>query len=170
VTVSVTSSLTAPVYFFWYLDGAFAGMTGSGSKVFILPQGDQSVVDVLDSADPDFDYIANAPTQYPARRTLVFIRSADAATARYRIDQQAGGGAWEIIGFVAQETGRWQYTFVTGRLDDLTLYAWRVVPLDSAGNAGTAVTIAQELIVRSPDAPNFTATLQVSTRVAFASA
>lgn len=181
ITVTATSSLTGGaggvIYFYWYLDGAYAGMStgndaggGVSRKTFSLTG--QAVVDVLDSIAPPtaFDPVASAPENFPARRALVFVRSTDAAVKKYRIDQQENGGPWEEIARIPHDPAAWDYTFLTDRLDDLTLYAWRVVPLDLAGNAGDAVTIAQELIVRTPDAPDFTATLQGSTQVAFAAA
>jgi len=82
-TVTVTSDLTAPVYFFWYVDGAYIGRTTIGRRGFALEPDDQARIDVLDSNDPDFDAIANAPNGFPARRTLVWNRSIDTETNHY---------------------------------------------------------------------------------------
>jgi hypothetical protein len=150
--VNVTSSLTAPVWYFWYLDGVFVSTTRAPKYTFVLPAGQQSQVDVLDgntSTPPA------APTAYPAVRVINFVRSLGGVD-RYRIEQQANGGAWIAIGYVQDNPRSWSYQITTPRLDDLTQYAWRVIPIDAAGNDGTALSLGQELIVRTPDAPNFT--------------
>jgi hypothetical protein len=51
--------------------------------------------------------------------------------------------------------GQWSYSWATGRLTDLTQYAWRIVPVDGDGNDGTPLALPLETIVRVPDAPSF---------------
>lgn len=152
--VSAVSSL-AGAAFYWYVDGQFVGSTSGGVRSFVTAAGEQSQVDVLDSIDPAFDPVANTPAVYPSRRTLSWIRSMDAGAARYRVEQSVSGGAYTTLGFVAHDPRRWSYAFLTPQLSDLTLYAWRVVPIDRAGNDMTAVGLGTEMIVRRPDAPNF---------------
>lgn len=165
-SVRVTSSLSGVVYYFWYLDGAFMGMTTSPTKTFSLEPADQAQIVCLDSNDPAFDPIANAPVGWPARRTLVWVRSVDTA-AKYRVEQKQGSGAWAVIGYVPVDPTTWNYQFLTPRLLDLTSYAWRVIPMDALGNDGTSIALASELIVRTPDAPSFHATLNGSQEVVF---
>ena len=60
---------------------------------------------------------------------------------------------------------------LTPRLDDLSTYTWRVIPVNTAGNDGTALTIGPELIVRTPDAPNIEIVFDSgTTRVTFSEA
>ena len=91
------------------------------------------------------------------------MRSIDASAAQYRVEQQQDGGDWEQIALVFAETRRWDYTTMTDRLDDLSDYAWRVVPVDAAGNDGTAITLTAETIVRTPDAPRVSVTFDPGT-------
>jgi hypothetical protein len=51
----------------------------------------------------------------------------------------------------------------TPRLDDLTTYTWRVIPIDAVGNEGTPLEIESESVVRRPDPPAFTATFDDGT-------
>ena len=159
---TATTSLTGIVYYFWYLDGLYVGSTtsasGSSSRSFALRPGDQSRLEVLCSNSPDFDPVANAPAGWPARRVLVFTRSLDTTTSSYLIEQQANGGSWSAIATVPADSRTWLYELITPRLTDLTQYAWRVTPINAAGQSGTPVSLGQELIVRTPDAPDFTFT------------
>lgn len=154
-TITVTSSLTGTIYFHWYMDGEYLGMTLNPRRTIFLDGSDQGRVTVLDTNSSTFDPIANAPAGYSAKRTLTFTRSVGNNVGKYRIEQQRAAGAWMVLGYVAHDPRRWAYTFLTPRLDDLTSYAWRVVTMDLAGNDGTTVSLGAELIVRSPDAPRF---------------
>lgn len=154
-TVVATSTLTGTVYFHWFQDTRYLGFTTTPRRTFYLSPGNQSVIDVVDSnssAQP------TAPAQYPARRVLSFIRSSSPTIAKYRIEQQQNGGGWTAVGVIADNPGSWVYNFTTPRLVDLSTYAWRVVPMDAAGNDGTPVMLSGESIVRTPDAPTFSAT------------
>lgn len=161
--VTAVSTLTAPT-FYWYLDGIFVGATQGGVRTFVSQPNDQQRIEVLDSTDPAFDPAANAPAGYPARRMLVFTRSIDPSVIGYRIEQQRAGGSWSSLGTVQDDRARWLYEFLTPRLDDLTQYAWRVIPMDEHGNDGTPVTLVEELIVRTPDAPNFAVAYNAGTQ------
>lgn len=167
--VTVTSDLAGTVYYFWYLDGSYVGSGQMPWWDFHADQAEQARVECLDSTDPDFDPYENAPAAYPPRRTLWWIRSTDADVDHYRIDKVKDGGDPELLAIVPHDDGVWSYAFVTGRLTDLSVYTWTITPVDAAGNEGTAVTIGPEVIVRTPDAPDFTATFApATTRVAFA--
>lgn len=170
--VTAASDLGGAVYFHWYLDGGYVGMTTSGSRVLQMPQGERGRIDVLDTIDPDFDPVANAPAGYPSRRTLVFNRSLDAGVAGYRVEESIdAGGTWTAINLIAHNPRAWSYSMLTEELTDLGSYIWRVVPVDQAGNDGTPANLASELIVRNPDPPNFTATFDpATTKVTLAAA
>lgn len=153
--VTVTSDLTGTIWYHWYLDGAWIGYTLSGARTFAPAPGERIRVDVVDTNDPDFDALAAPPAGYPARRTLWWVRSVAAGVARYRIQQKKGAGSWVTIAEIPA-TDAWHYQHTTDRLDDLASYTWRITPLDSVGNGGTALEFGPETIVRVPDAPDFT--------------
>lgn len=157
IQVDVVSDLTDPS-FYWYLDGIYTGSTVEPRKSFYVSAGEQAEIVVLDSVDPAFDPIASAPTAFPARRSLQWVRSVDADVEFYRVKQQREAEGFLTIAEVPAVAGRWLYSLLSPRLDDLTNYTWEVVPVDAAGNEGTAQTIGPELVVRKPDAPDFTAT------------
>jgi hypothetical protein len=169
--VLVATSLSEVAWYCWYVDGAYVGKTVGPTKSFQVPTGEQLRVECLPTADADFDPIANAPDGYPARRTLWWTRSLDANVAAYRVEQKASDGDWTTLAEVPPEADQWGFSVLTGRLDDLTVYTWRVTPIDAAGNEGTPITIGPETVVRTPDAPNFTAELDAETQtVEFAEA
>jgi hypothetical protein len=141
----------------WYVDGVYLGLTSGGSRAFAPEAGEQVRVDVVDSVDAAFDADDENPGGAPARRLLWWVRSIDSDIDHYRVEQQADGGAWSLLGMVPHVATAWEYSFLTPRLDDLTEYAWRIVPVDAAGNTGTAIDLGSEDVVRTPDAPSFTA-------------
>lgn len=157
-TVTVSSDLGGTVYFHWYLDGSWLGGGTETERTIAMQTGDEGRLEVQDTTDEDYDPITNAPAGYPARRTIWWVRSADSDVERYLVEQQKDGGAWSTIGTVPHVDGQWSYQFLSPRLTDLSSYAWRVTPYDAALNAGTAVTLDTVKVVRTPDAPAFTAT------------
>lgn len=154
VRVEVSSDLEGP-RFYWYADGAFVGSSTEPARSFGVAPGEQLRVEVLDSTDADFDALANAPAGYPSRRSLWWTRSSSSDVSAYVVEQQKDGGDWLELARVAQEPGAWALSFLTGRLEDLATYSWRITPIDRAGNEGTATTFGPELVVRRPDAPEF---------------
>ena len=151
----MTSDLSGTVYFHWYAEGAWVGRTVEPSRAFAVAVGDQLRVEVIDTTDEDFDPVANAPEGYPARRTLWWTRSTDADVRSYKVEEKKDAGSFVEVGSVRQEGEDWTLQFLTGRLDDLADYTWRITPIDAAGNEGTALTIGPETIVRRPDSPSF---------------
>lgn len=171
VTITVTSDLVGTVYFHWYLDGAWVGETRTGERTFYLEDDDQLRLEVLDTTDADYDPVANAPTAWPARRTISWTRPGEADVVRYKIEQQKDGGAWTQIGIVHQDDRTWWHQWRTDRLTDLSTYSWRITPIDAAGNEGTAKTIGSEKIVRTPDSPRWAYTFNTpATTVTFSAA
>jgi len=164
VVVTFAGSLPPPAFYHWYLDGVHVGVTTAPTRQFQIVEGDQARVEVVETADPDFDPYQNPPAAYPARKTLWWARSTDAETAAYRIERQADGGDWTPLATLPAVAGAWSYSWISERLADLTNYAWRVVPLDALGNAGEPLELDAERLVRTPDAPLFAADFDPATR------
>jgi hypothetical protein len=156
-TVTVASSLSAPVYYHWFVDGEWVARTvDDPSYTLRMLPGEQLRLVCVDTNDADADPAALAPTdQAPATRRLWWVRSLATDVAYYRVEQQADGGDWELIATVTHDSRTWSYEVRTDRLDDLTAYVWRVVPVDTAGNEGTPIATEAEAVVRTPDAPIF---------------
>jgi hypothetical protein len=155
--VTVSTTLENVLAYYWYFDGCYVGKTSEPTKTFHIPTGEQFRLEVIPSTDANFDPIANAPAGYPSRRTLWWIRSLDTAAAGYRVEQREGSGDWTSLAMIPTTTEAWDYFLLTDQLKDLTEYSWRITPLDAGGLAGTPIVVGPELIVRTPDAPNFSA-------------
>lgn len=165
----VTSSLS-DAYYHWYLEGSWLGVTRTGEFSLVVEDGEQAYIVCQDTTDPAYDPIANAPSGYPARRTLSWVASADSDIDYYRVEQNKDAGGWTSLGTV-QDDGSWYYSFTTARLADLSSYQFRVVPVDEAGNDGTAITWSADTIVRRPDAVDFDVTFNSpATTVTFSEA
>ena len=165
------SGLGGTVYYHWYVDGCFIAAGTSNSRTFFLARDDQVRIDIQDTNDADYDSIANAPTDDPARRSLWWCRSLATDIDHYRVEQKKGAGAWETIGIVHHVADRWSYELLSPRLDDLADYTWRMVPVDAAGNDGTTIEFGPERIVRRPDAPDFGVAFDdATTKVTFSDA
>ena len=162
-SVTVTSSLSGTVYYHWYLDGSFIVTTTANTYTFNLKEGEQVILSVIDTTDADFDPIANAPDGWPSTRTLTWIRSLSDDVAKYRVEQSTDEESWTTLAEVLHVADAWEYAHVTDPLTDLETYYWRVVPVDEAGNDGTALTLGPERIVRTPNAPEFTVSFDSET-------
>ncbi len=154
-TVTAVSNLAGVVYYYWYVDGTYVTRTTAPGYSFYLDEDDQARVDVLASNDPYFDYVANAPPGYPARRSIWWVRSTDADVKYYRVEQNKDAAGWVNIGLVSHDSTEWSYHLLSPRLVDLSTYQWRVIPVDEAGNDGTALTLDSEKVIRCPDSPDF---------------
>jgi hypothetical protein len=169
IIVTAVSSLSGNVYYHWYLDGQYIASRLNVNTITVrLAPGDQGRIECRDTNDATFDPVLNAPIGHPASRTLYWPRSMDADVSYYRIEQNAAGAGWVAIGQVGHTAYTWQYQFQTSRLTDLVSYQWRVIPVDTAGNDGTPVTLDAEIIVRTPDAPDFSISWSaITTKVTF---
>ncbi len=87
VAVTATSDLSGLVYYHWYRDGAYVATTTAGNMEFRLEAGDQARIEVFDTNDPDYDPAANTPDEYPARRTLWWLRSLSSDVDHYRVEE-----------------------------------------------------------------------------------
>lgn len=162
VQVTATSDLSAPT-FFWYRDGVYFDRTAGPSVMVHLEEGEAADVVAVDTETPDsFDVDANAPTAYPARRTLWWTRSPDSDVAFHRVKQQKASGGYSTVAEVPVGDS-WDHVALTPRLDDLSAYDWQIIPVDEAGNEGTALALGPETIVRTPDSVSFDASFDAGT-------
>lgn len=172
--VRVASDLSGTIFYHWYIHGAYVSLTMGTERGFTLADQERARIEVHDTNDPDYDAVANAPDGYPARRTIFWLRSSGwglEPEGRYRLEQKKGAGSWVAIGEVRQTAESWSFRMVTPVLDDLSTYTWRIISIDLAGNDGTALELDSEYVVRTPDAPDYTATFDPgTTKVAFAAA
>jgi len=157
IRVQVTSDLSTPLYYHWYVDGEYVGRTASSERWFALGANQQVQVVVVDTNDPNFDPYASPPAGYPLRKRLWWVRADDDEVRKYKVEQQQDGGAWTTIATVWARQRIWLYSLRTPPLVDLSTYSWRIMPIDIYGNEGTASTEGPETVVRQPDAVRFTA-------------
>jgi hypothetical protein len=158
VTVlTAVSNLSGTVYYHWYADGAYLGGGRGNTWSIALDAGETVRADCQDSNDPDYDAVAAAPAGWPARRSIFWTRPSDSDVSWYLIEEKKAAGAYAELARVPQRPNVWSHKVLSSRLDDLTEYTWRITAYDAAGNAGTAKVIGPELIVRTPEAPDFTA-------------
>ena len=108
-TVTVASSLSAPVYYHWFSDGEHVATTVDQPSytLRVLP-GEQLRLVCVDTNDADADPADLAPgDQAPATRRLFWIRSLAADVEYYRVEQQAAGGDWELLATIPHDAQAW---------------------------------------------------------------
>ena len=155
--VDVVSSLAGLVYYHWFVHGAWVGRTTAPTRCFSAEPGEQLLIDIQDTLLDAYDPIANAPAGYPPRVSFEWTRSLSTDTAHYLLESNRAAAGWITQGRILVVPNRWTYQSTTVPLDDLISYAFRVTPYDKAGNAGTAISVAAQTLVRTPDGPNFAA-------------
>jgi hypothetical protein len=106
----------------------------------------ENVAPVVEVLDVSTDV---AEEGFPDHLVLGWTVASDAAY--YRIEQYVGA-AWVAVATVAASTDPWQ-SYATVALADETSHQFRVIPIDAAGNDGTA-TAFTKLLVRYPEIPD----------------
>ena len=132
--VRVVSDLESPVYFHWYLDGQYRGMSLNPEWAFALPVGGRARVAVVDTTDPDYDGAGNCPDASGAYLPLEWRRSLADDVGHYRIEESVDGGDYVAVAEVLPEPNVWSYEHAVGPLTDLATYTWKVIPVDLDGN------------------------------------
>jgi ribulose bisphosphate carboxylase small subunit len=136
---SWTSDQTSPTYRI-YIDGV---LQARQQDAFWEIRPNQ-ILEVLDTDD------AVPSPAFPAYLVLDWRVQDDAD--QYRIEQW-DGEAWGAVATLAADHSRGAMAYYTSVLEDCTTHTWRVVPIDAAGNDGTAVQFVA-LLVRHPDVPS----------------
>lgn len=157
-------------FYYWFVDGQCVGRTAGPEFSFRLDDDDAVELSCRASTSADYELAAIAPDAFPARRTLEWT-AADAGdddVSLYRVQQATGAstpgsGDWETLADVPRR-GQWRYLYLSERLSDLTWYWWRVLPVDVSGNAGTALVIGPEYVVRRPEKQDFSMTFDDATQ------
>lgn len=136
------------VFWHWWVDGRYAGVTHARKRAFRTPPGRTTMVEVKPTryrtyrgSDRNIDPLAGEVT-------LQFQAADDADS--YLVQYQPSGGDWTTFA-IMQDDGRWCYSVRTPQLDDDTEYSFRVVPRDSAQNEGSALSLGTHRVVRYPD-------------------
>jgi len=171
VTVTALTFLVgSPVYYHWYLDGVHVGSGTSPSFSFSVEQAGQGRVEVVDTLDPNFDPLSPTIAQFPARYTVHWVRNIlDSDVRGYLVQHLKNGVTLTTLATIPHDSEAWDYRVLSDRLADRAVYKFQVTPLDAAGNAGTTLSVEEQDVIRSPDAPNWNFTYDPATdRVAFA--
>ncbi|MCW8129630.1 MAG: hypothetical protein KIS92_04520 [Planctomycetota bacterium] len=125
-----------------YRNGVLAGAGTLEEMDFTLEPGESLVIEVLDEADQE------PATAFPNRMTLGW--KPVAATREYRVEEYVGG-SW-IARKAVPEDGSPYYRWESRPLEDDTTHQFRVIPVGTNGNDGSALSFSA-LMVRYPDPP-----------------
>ena len=132
--------------FYIWRDGRFIATTYLETWTFHVASGEYPVLDIMDEdADP--------ATAYPGKMLLFWW--AGTVVDYYRVDEYVSE-AW-VERAKIYETSKPCYQWETRWLEDVTYHQFRIVPVRTNGNAGTATT-RRFFMVRHPDTPAVTAT------------
>lgn len=167
--LEMTSDLSGTIYYHWYREGAWVGMTTEPRKHFRLEPGDEERIICQDTNDAAYDPVANAPAGYPARRSVFWTQSSVGNVRTFKVQEKKAAGSWTDRATIRGHA--WAYDWLSARLDDLTDYAHRVLGVDAAGNDGPPVAMDAARVVRRPDSLAFDIAYSAGTnRVTFSEA
>ena len=138
--ISWSSDLENPTFYI-YRDGVLISTTTETSITIIVATGETPVIEVLDEA-------GTPATAFPGNVMLCWYPRE--ATDYYRIDESVSA-VWTERAKVYDE-GQAFFIWYTRWLEDSTLHQFRIVPVGTNGNEGTATEVSQ-LMVRHPDPP-----------------
>ena len=139
--VVYSSGLSDPVFYIW-VDGVRIIETRETEYLVSVGDGVFPVVDVFDDANATPDFARSA------RETLCWREVTDAVS--YRVEEYVAS-VWTARGSTVAD-GRGYYSFLTRALEDEAVHLFRVIPVDGAGNDGTALELEVPMR-RVPDVP-----------------
>lgn len=124
--------------------GEIAATTRLGEYVLTLVDGsERPLVEITDGSE------AGTERAWPTRMTLAWYASL--ATDHYRVEQFIGA-AWTLIDTVRALGEQTYFEYRTAPLADVTTHQFRIIPVGTNGNQGTAREYSA-LMVRHPDPP-----------------
>ena len=169
VNFTAVSDLSGSIFYHWYRDSIYQGVTNGPVHGFYLSYTTESDIVAVDTNDPDFDPLAAPPATYPSFRTLWWVRGSDTAAVQYLLEYTADGGAWTTFKKVNIDPTFWEFQYRTFILTDDVEYDFAVSGIDIAGNIGSRRTVLSDLMVSRPSAPDFTISFSAGTsRITFA--
>jgi len=142
--VTWTSDVEDPTYYV-RRDGELIATTSQTAMFFFVESGESLSLEVLDDADEV------AAAGYPGRITLTW--GDVAATDHYRVEEYVAA-AWTLRTTVTDDGSKY-FTWNSRYLEDCTTHQFRIIPVGTNGNQGTALTLTV-LMVRHPDVPDVT--------------
>ena len=129
--------------FYIYQDGQLVATTKLTTWTFLVPGGEEPVIEILDSS-------TELPqTAFSGRLTLAWERSAD--TDYYLIEEYVDA-SWSEVARVP-DIGVYYYSWQTRFLEDVTTHQFRITPIGTNGNSG-AVKSFSVLMVHNPAEPD----------------
>lgn len=150
--VSVTSDMTAPIYYYWYLDGLFVSMTFSNEMSFAVEEGEYAVVECIDSNDPTLDPFSIAPDTPSSRNTIMWHRDLTGGVAQFDVYENIYTPYTStLVRSIPVDQNFWYYTFRTRRLTDLLGYYHLVGNISNGGSAYSGNYNIAIKTVRRPD-------------------
>lgn len=147
-----SSTLGAGAVFRVYRDGELLATTTLTEWLITVEQGEAPVLEVLD---------ADTPNPSPAFPGYLLISWYAVAGAERYLVQENLSGTWTTFKTVLED-GSGYYLVPTRFLEDATVHSFRVLPVGTNENQGTAAELAC-LMVRIPDPPDVTFSYSSST-------
>ena len=129
--------------FYVYRDGELLATTSLNEWLVTVEAGEAPVFDVLDDA------AASPEPAFPGYLVLTWY--AVAGAHRYLVQEDVAG-TWTTFKTVLED-GSGYYLVSTRFLEDATVHTFRVLPVGTNENDGTAATLIC-LMVRNPDPPD----------------
>jgi hypothetical protein len=171
VIATAVSDLTGIVYFHWYLDGVYMGVSRSGVFEFSPPPGEQFLLRPIDTNNAAFDPITSGPGAPPQRMTLHWHPPADTDVDHYEVYETLEDVApvTTLVAKIPHDDGVWLYTYLSPRFRGAG-FSYEIRPVDRAGNVRDPGLVVLEFApsIQAPLAPNWTFTFdEGTTRVTF---
>jgi hypothetical protein len=142
-----TSDVTPPVTFKVFIEGVLASPDGivshdgAGSWVLSVPPGEFPFFEVLDTdCIPSIAFSGHLLLQWYGT-----------GNHSYRVEKY-NGASWDLQEILVDD-GRGYFSWRSPWLADVTVHTYRIVPVSSANNQGTPLSLVS-LMVRHPDSPN----------------
>lgn len=147
-TIKWSSDAAVPVTFRVYSEGALltpdglVSSDGLGEWTIVVSPGDYPFFEVLDKACsiPSIAFSGHLILQWYG-----------IGNKQYRVEKY-NGASWDIQETITDD-GRGYFSWRSLWLADVTIHTYRVMPVSTAGNDGTALSLIC-LVVRHPDSPN----------------